>query len=76
MDRIDVKGFAELVHGIRPQWPADYVEKEAGSVLDGAYESVCPAAGSDIFYVRKEGDAVIASTRPKGQELKGFELIA
>lgn len=74
---ITVTGFARDVRRGWSQWHEQYIEKCARSVVSGEYESIFPASGSDIFYIRESGNAVIASTRPNGQdELKTFELIS
>lgn len=73
-DLITVSGFARQVSRNRSQWPEHYVERMTREVLSGECDSVMPAAGSDVFYVRKSGEAVIASTRPNEGDLMTFEL--
>lgn len=73
---LNISGFARQVRKGWSQWHEQYIEKCAMGVVSGEYDSISPAAGSDIFYIRKSGDAVIASTRPNGEnELRIFELI-
>ncbi len=75
-DLIAVSGFIKQVRESWNQWPEQYIEDNARAVISGEYDSIAPAAGSDIFYIRKNGNVVIASTRPKGQDkLETFELI-
>lgn len=74
---ITISGFAELIRKGRPYYPKGVIEGHAKEVIDGKYDSIAPSAGTNIYFIRREGDVVIATTKPKGvNEVKKFELIA
>ncbi len=76
MGKASAGAFGSVVNRYHSQWPAEYVEKHAMGVIDGSYDSICPAAGTDIFYVRKVDGRVVGSTRaPDGSLLEYEELM-
>jgi hypothetical protein len=76
MDRITALHFIDLVTSYHPQWNPEYIGKCINGVITGKYPSIAPAAGTDIFYIRRNIDSIIAPTRPRSQEIRRFELIA
>lgn len=71
-----VEQFALVVHENYPGFSAEYVQQCVNGVLNDDYKSIAPSWGSDAFFVKKIGDDVFATLKPKDRNgLRKYELL-
>jgi hypothetical protein len=73
----DTNQFANIVNNHHTGFSYKFISQHARSVLEGDYQSIAPAYGTDTFYVARFDDKVIATTRlKKDGRIKKYKLVS
>ena len=73
---ISAAQFGSVVRLSHHSFTPGYVEECARGVMEGEYDNIAPSSGTDVFYMIRIGKDTIATTRPMGDNLKKYKLIA